>query len=42
MTFASAEERKGFFTQHCASPEGWKHCSVAQMLDHSYEADIRH
>ncbi len=41
MTFAGAEERKEFFTEYCANSEGWRSCSVAQMLERSYDTDIR-
>ncbi len=41
MTFAGAEERREFFVRYCASPEGWRYCTVAKMLELSYEKEIR-
>lgn len=41
LTFVEAQEESEFFSRYCASPEGWRACTIARMLELSYERDIR-
>lgn len=41
LSFESAEEQLEFFRAYCADADGWRKCSLARMLEKSYEEGIR-
>ena len=41
MRFYTVRATKEFICEFCASHEGWKQCTIAQMLDKHYDKEYK-